>query len=70
MRINVVNPELTATAKLEQNYLAEAAATGRDVDTVRRQYEQRLSVGRPARSEEVASAVVFLSSPRASTSRA
>ncbi len=66
VRINVVNPELTATARLEQNYRAEAAASGRDLDAVRRQYEQRLNLGRPARPEEVASAVVFLSSPRAS----
>lgn len=66
VRLNVVNPELTATGKLEENLHAESLALGVAVEELRARSNQRLGLGRPARAEEVASAVVYLSSPRAS----
>lgn len=66
VRINVVNPELTATERLEENLSAEALASSKSIEDLRSRDSARLNLGRPARPEEVASAVVYLSSKKAS----
>ena len=65
VRVNAVNPTLTLTDRLAEGLAADARLRGTTAEDVLRQSEQKMPLGRLARPEEVAAAVVFLASPRA-----
>ncbi|TFZ03260.1 SDR family NAD(P)-dependent oxidoreductase [Ramlibacter rhizophilus] len=65
VRVNVVNPGLTRTERLDEGLAAEARLQGIAADEVLRRHEQRLPLRRLAQPEEIADAVVFLASTRA-----
>lgn len=66
VRVNAVNPTLTLTDRLAQGLAAEARLRGGSPEDAQREAEKKLPLGRLARPEEVAAAVLFLASPRAS----
>jgi NAD(P)-dependent dehydrogenase (short-subunit alcohol dehydrogenase family) len=66
VRINAVNPTLTLTDRLAEGLQADARQRGTDAEEVLSQAEKKLPLGRLAQPEEVAAAVLFLASPRAS----
>ena len=66
VRVNAVTPTLTLTDRLAEGLAADARLRGTTAEDVLRQSEQKMPLGRLARPEEVAAAVVFLASPRAS----
>jgi len=66
VRVNAVNPTLTLTDRLAEGLAADARLRGMTPEDVLRQSEQKMPLGRLARPEEIAAAVVFLASPRAS----
>ena len=66
VRVNAINPGLTLTDRLQQGFAAEARMQGIGVDEVMAQSMAKLPMQRFARPEEIADAVVFLASPRAS----
>jgi NAD(P)-dependent dehydrogenase (short-subunit alcohol dehydrogenase family) len=66
VRINAVNPTLTLTDRLAEGFAVDARQRNVGEDEVLRQAEKKLPLGRIARPEEVAAAVLFLASPRAS----
>lgn len=66
VRINAVNPTLTFTDRLAEGFAVDARLRQVDPEEVLRQAEKKLPLGRLAKPEEVAAAVVFLASPRAS----
>jgi NAD(P)-dependent dehydrogenase (short-subunit alcohol dehydrogenase family) len=66
VRINAVNPTLTLTDRLAEGFAVDARLRNTSAQEVQRQAEKKLPLGRIARPEEVAAAVLFLASPRAS----
>jgi NAD(P)-dependent dehydrogenase (short-subunit alcohol dehydrogenase family) len=66
VRVNAVNPTLTLTDRLAEGFAADARLRNATVEAVRQQAEQKLPLGRLAQPEEIAAAVLFLASPRAS----
>lgn len=66
VRVNAVNPTLTLTDRLAEGFAADARLRNATVDEVRQQAEKKLPLGRLAQPEEIAAAVLFLASPRAS----
>jgi NAD(P)-dependent dehydrogenase (short-subunit alcohol dehydrogenase family) len=66
VRINAVNPTLTLTERLAEGFAVDARLRNTSQEEVQRQAEKKLPLGRIARPEEVAAAVLFLASPRAS----
>jgi NAD(P)-dependent dehydrogenase (short-subunit alcohol dehydrogenase family) len=66
VRINAVNPALTRTELLDDFLDAQARASGSTPDAVLEEMSARLPLRRPAQPQEVADAVVYLASPRAS----
>lgn len=65
VRVNVVNPGITATQRMHEGLEAEARSTGRSVEEVMQQKLRAMPMGRVAQAEDVADAVVFLASRRA-----
>jgi NAD(P)-dependent dehydrogenase (short-subunit alcohol dehydrogenase family) len=66
VRINAVNPTLTLTERLAEGFAVDARLRNTSQEEVQRQAEKKLPLGRIARPEEIAAAVLFLASPRAS----
>jgi NAD(P)-dependent dehydrogenase (short-subunit alcohol dehydrogenase family) len=66
VRINAVNPTLTLTDRLAEGFAVDARLRQVGEEDVRRQAEKNLPLGRIAKPEEIAAAVLFLASPRAS----
>lgn len=66
VRINAVNPAMTRTELLDDYLEARARAEGSTPDAVLQEMVAALPLRRPAQPEEVADAVVWLASPRAS----
>ncbi|RYF67059.1 MAG: SDR family oxidoreductase, partial [Comamonadaceae bacterium] len=61
-----VNPGLTLTARLHEGLKADARLQGIETDEALSRATAKLTLGRIATPEEIANAVVFLASPRAS----
>jgi NAD(P)-dependent dehydrogenase (short-subunit alcohol dehydrogenase family) len=66
VRVNAVNPGLTATERLKEGMAVDARLQGISMDEAVSRAEQRLPLRYIARPEEIANAVVFLASARAS----
>lgn len=66
VRVNAINPGLTLTERLQQGFAAEARMLGLSVEEVMQRALAKLPLQRFARPEEIADAVLFLASPRAS----
>lgn len=66
VRVLAVNPGLTETDRVAEGLAADAAAQGITVEEARQRGVSRIALGRYARPEEIADAVVFLASGRAS----
>jgi NAD(P)-dependent dehydrogenase (short-subunit alcohol dehydrogenase family) len=66
VRVNVVNPGLTLTDRLQEGLAADARLQRKSPDEVLSQATQRLPLRRIAQPQEIANAVVFLASDRAS----
>ena len=66
IRVNAVNPGLTLTDRLAEGFAAEARVGGFSIEEARRRASEKMPLGRIATPEEIANAVVFLASPRAS----
>ena len=66
VRVNAVNPGLTLTARLQEGLRADARLQGIGTDEALKRATAHLPLGRIATPEEIANAVVFLASPRAS----
>jgi NAD(P)-dependent dehydrogenase (short-subunit alcohol dehydrogenase family) len=66
VRVNAVNPGLTLTERLQEGLKADARVQGIDADEALKRATTRLPLGRIATPEEIANAVVFLASPKAS----
>jgi NAD(P)-dependent dehydrogenase (short-subunit alcohol dehydrogenase family) len=66
VRVNAVNPTLTLTDRLAEGFAADARLRGSSLEEVRRAAEAKMPLGRLAQPEEIAAAVLFLASPRAS----
>lgn len=66
VRVNVVNPGLTLTERLQEGLVADAKLQHISTAEALTQANDRLPLGRIAEPDEIANAVVFLSSYRAS----
>ena len=66
VRVNAVNPGLTLTDRMAEGLAADARLQGIHADEALQRAQARLPLGRIAKPEEIAAAVVFLASPRAS----
>jgi NAD(P)-dependent dehydrogenase (short-subunit alcohol dehydrogenase family) len=66
LRINAVNPTLTLTDRLAEGFAVDARLRQVSEQDILRQAEQKLPLRRLAKPEEVAAAVLFLASPKAS----
>ena len=65
IRVNAVNPGLTATERMQEGLEAEARLTGEAVQEVLARRTRAVPLGRLARPEDIADCVVFLASRRA-----
>lgn len=63
VRINAVNPALTLTDRLQQGIAADARFNNVSEEEIMRRATARVPLGRLALPEEIANAVIFLSSP-------
>jgi len=66
VRVNAVNPTLTLTDRLAEGLAADARLRNMTPEEVLKQSQQKMPLGRIAQPQEVAAAVLFLASPRAS----
>jgi NAD(P)-dependent dehydrogenase (short-subunit alcohol dehydrogenase family) len=66
VRVNAVNPAMTLTDRMAEGIAADARLRGISEEEVLRQAQARMPLGRLALPEDIANAVVFLASPRAS----
>ncbi len=66
VRVNAVNPGITRTERMQQGLEADARLAGTSPDEALAQLSARLPLRRIATPDEIANAVVFLCSPRAS----
>ncbi|MET0169565.1 MAG: SDR family oxidoreductase [Aliihoeflea sp.] len=66
IRVLAVNPGLTETTRVAEGLQADARLAGISVEEARQRGEERIGLGRYAEPHEIANAVVFLASGRAS----
>jgi NAD(P)-dependent dehydrogenase (short-subunit alcohol dehydrogenase family) len=66
VRVNAVNPGLTATDRMQEGFEAEARQSGKTVAEILEQRTRAMPLGRLAQPEDIADTVVFLASKRAS----
>jgi NAD(P)-dependent dehydrogenase (short-subunit alcohol dehydrogenase family) len=66
VRINAVNPGATFTDRLKTGLVTAAKLSAISVEEALQQVTQKVPLGRLAQPEEIADAVLFLASPRAS----
>ena len=66
IRVNAVNPGLTLTERLKEGMLADAKLAGITPEEALTRAKARLPLGRIATPEEIANAVLFLASSKAS----
>ena len=66
IRVNAINPGLTLTDRLHEGFAVDARLKGVSPDEVMAQFIAKIPLGRMAEPEEVANAVLFLASPKAS----
>jgi len=66
VRVNAVNPGLTLTERLQEGLKADAKLQGIGSEEALQRAKARLPLGRIAAPEEIANAVVFLASTKAS----
>jgi len=66
IRVNAVNPGATATDRVLGRLQIESEATGKSIDELRKKAEAAIPLKRYGQPEEVADAVLFLASARAS----
>jgi NAD(P)-dependent dehydrogenase (short-subunit alcohol dehydrogenase family) len=66
VRVNVINPGLTRTGRVQEGLNASSRATGRPTDELLAEHLAEIPMGRMAEPEEIANVAVFLASPLAS----
>jgi NAD(P)-dependent dehydrogenase (short-subunit alcohol dehydrogenase family) len=66
VRVNVVNPGMTRTGRVDEGLDAAVRATGRPKEELLAEQVAEIPMGRPAEPEEIANAVLFLCSPLSS----
>lgn len=66
IRVNAVNPGLTLTDRLQEGLAADAKRQGISAEQAMQQSVARIPLGRMAEPEEIAHAVLFLASDKAS----
>jgi NAD(P)-dependent dehydrogenase (short-subunit alcohol dehydrogenase family) len=66
VRVNVINPGITHTGRMEEGLAASARATGRSRDELLKEQTAEIPMGRVAEPMEIARVAVFLASSMAS----
>lgn len=66
VRVNVINPGLTRTGRVDEGLEAAVRATGRPKDELLAEMVGEIPIGRAAEPAEIANVAVFLASPLAS----